>query len=135
MEVFCMEIKVGTKGTFKVSVNESNTAKTMQSGSLDVFATPAMVAIMEKASTLALEPYLEEGSTTVGTALDISHVSATPVGMEVSATAEVVSVNGRELTFKVQAFDECGLIGEGTHKRFIVFAEKFQNKTNSKLER
>jgi predicted thioesterase len=130
-----MEIKVGTKGTFKVSVDESNTAKTMQSGSLDVFATPAMVAIMEKASTLALEPYLEEGSTTVGTALDISHVSATPVGMDVSATAEVVSVNGRELTFKVQAFDECGLIGEGTHKRFIVFAEKFQNKTNSKLER
>jgi predicted thioesterase len=130
-----MEIKVGTKGTFKVSVNESNTAKTMQSGSLDVFATPAMVAIMEKASTLALEPYLEEGSTTVGTALDISHVSATPVGMDVSATAEVVSVNGREITFKVQAFDECGLIGEGTHKRFIVFAEKFQNKTNSKLER
>jgi predicted thioesterase len=130
-----MEIKVGTKGTFKVSVDESNTAKTMQSGSLDVFATPAMVAIMEKASTLALEPYLEEGSTTVGTALDISHVSATPVGMDVSATAEVVSVNGRELTFKVQAFDECGLIGEGTHKRFIVFAEKFQNKTNSKLEK
>jgi predicted thioesterase len=130
-----MEIKVGTKGTFKVSVDESNTAKTMQSGSLDVFATPAMVAIMEKASTLALEPYLEEGSTTVGTALDISHVSATPVGMDVSATAEVVSVNGREITFKVQAFDECGLIGEGTHKRFIVFAEKFQNKTNSKLEK
>ncbi|MBS6444745.1 MAG: thioesterase family protein [Ruminococcus sp.] len=105
----------------------------MGSGSLDVFATPSMVAIMEKASTMALESYLEDGTTTVGTALDITHVSATPIGMNVYATSEVVAVNNHEITFKVQAFDDAGLIGEGTHKRFIVMAEKFQNKANKKL--
>jgi predicted thioesterase len=128
-----MNITIGEKATYSIKVNDSNTAKTMGSGSLEVFATPAMVAIMEKASTMALQPYLDEGSTTVGTALNISHVSATPIGMEVSATAEVTNVEGREITFKVQAFDEVGLIGEGTHKRFVVFAEKFQAKTNAKL--
>lgn len=128
-----MDIKIGVKGSFKVNVDSSNTAKTMGSGTLEVFATPSMVAIMEKASTLALEPFLDEGSTTVGTALNITHISATPVGMKVYANAEVIEVNGREITFKVQAFDKCGLIGEGTHKRFIVFSEKFQQKANSKL--
>lgn len=130
-----MNVEIGTKGSFKTIVDGSNTAKTMGSGSLEVFATPSMVAIMEKASTLALEPFLDDGSTTVGTAMDITHVSATPIGMEVYATAEVVEVNGREIKFYVQAFDECGLIGEGTHKRFIVYAEKFQDKANSKLNR
>lgn len=129
-----MDIEIGAKATYKVMVDKSNTAKTMGSGSLEVFATPSMVAIMEKSSTMAIEKYLDEGSTTVGTALDITHVSATPVGMEVSATAEVIAVNGREISFKVQAFDEVGLIGEGIHKRFIVFAEKFQSKTNAKLK-
>lgn len=129
-----MDIEIGAKATYKVMVDESNTAKTMGSGSLEVFATPSMVAIMEKSSTMAIEKYLDEGSTSVGTALDITHVSATPVGMEVSATAEVIAVNGREISFKVQAFDEVGLIGEGIHKRFIVFAEKFQYKTNAKLK-
>ncbi|MGN1411277.1 MAG: thioesterase family protein [Oscillospiraceae bacterium] len=130
-----MNVEIGTQGSFKIMVDSSNTAKTMGSGSLEVFATPSMVAIMEKASTLALEPFLDDGSTTVGTALNITHISATPIGMEVSATAEVIEVNGREITFKIQAFDECGLIGEGTHKRFIVYSEKFQNKTNSKLKK
>lgn len=129
-----MDIEIGAKATYKVMVDKSNTAKTMGSGSLEVFATPSMVAIMEKSSTMAIEKYLDEGSTSVGTALDITHVSATPVGMEVSATAEVIAVNGREISFKVQAFDEVGLIGEGIHKRFIVFAEKFQYKTNAKLK-
>ena len=128
-----MDIQIGTKASYKVTVDTSNTAKSMGSGSLDVFATPSMVAIMEKASTMALERYLEDGTTTVGTALDITHVSATPIGMNVYATSEVVAVNNREITFKVQAFDDAGLIGEGTHKRFIVMAEKFQNKANKKL--
>lgn len=128
-----MDIQIGAKASYKVIVDTSNTAKSMGSGSLDVFATPSMVAIMEKASTMALESYLEDGTTTVGTALDITHVSATPIGMNVYATSEVVAVNNREITFKVQAFDDAGLIGEGTHKRFIVMAEKFQNKANKKL--
>lgn len=128
-----MSIEVGLEASYSVRVDASNTAKAMGSGSLDVFATPSMVAIMEKASTLALEGHLEEGSTTVGTAMDVSHVSATPVGMEVSATARVTAVDGRELTFKVQAFDEAGLVGEGTHKRFVVYADRFQAKTDAKL--
>lgn len=130
-----MDIEIGAKESFKVMVDSFNTAKAMGSGSLEVFATPSMVAIMEKASTLILDQFLGDGSTTVGTALDITHISATPIGMEVSATAEVVEVNGREITLKVQAFDECGLIGEGIHKRFIVLSEKFQSKTNLKLNR
>ena len=128
-----MDIQIGAKASYRVIVDTSNTAKSMGSGSLEVFATPSMVAIMEKASTMALESYLEDGTTTVGTALDITHVSATPIGMNVYATSEVVAVGNREITFKVQAFDDAGLIGEGTHKRFIVMAEKFQNKANKKL--
>lgn len=128
-----MDIQIGAKGECTTTVSTINTAKTMGSGSLEVFATPSMVAIMEQASTVALKPFLEDGTTSVGTALNITHVSATPLGMVVRATAEVTAVNGREVTFKVQAFDEVGLIGEGTHKRFIVYAEKFQAKTNAKL--
>jgi predicted thioesterase len=128
-----MDIQIGAKGESTITVSTINTAKAMGSGSLDVFATPSMVATMEQASTVALEPYLEDGTTSVGTSLSITHVSATPVGMVVRATAEVTSVNGREVTFNVKAFDEVGLIGEGTHKRFIVYAEKFQAKTDAKL--
>jgi predicted thioesterase len=128
-----MDIQIGAKGEYSTTVTTTNTAKTMGSGSLDVFATPSMVAIMEKASTIALESFLEDGTTSVGTALNITHVSATPIGMVVRAIAEVTAVNGREITFKVQAYDGSGLIGEGSHKRFIVYAEKFQAKTNNKL--
>ena len=127
-----MNIPIGTIAKYSTIVDNSNTAKTMGSGSLEVFATPSMVAIMEKASTMAIENYLDDGYTSVGTLMNISHVSPTPIGMEVSASAEVIEVNGKEITFKVQAFDSIGLIGEGTHKRFLVFADKFQSKANAK---
>lgn len=125
-------IEKGLKGTAAVKADNSNTAKTMGSGSLDVFATPAMVALMEKSAVNAIADYLGEGETTVGTYLGIEHISATPVDMEVTAAAEVTEVNGREIVFTVEASDNAGIIGKGTHKRFIVNAEKFMNKTNSK---
>ena len=99
-----------------------------------VFATPAMIALMENTAFESVASELEEGSGTVGTALDIKHVSATPVGMKVTCESELVKVDGRALTFSVKAFDEAGLIGEGTHERFIVFEEKFQKKADDKAK-
>ena len=104
----------------------------MGSGSLEVFATPMMTALMEKAACNALSDYLEGDETTVGTMLSITHDSATPEGMKVTAEAELTEINGRELVFNVKAEDECGSIGKGTHKRFVVYSEKFMNKTRSK---
>ena len=125
-------IEKGLKGTAAVKADNSNTAKTMGSGSLDVFATPAMVALMEKSAVNAIADYLGDGETTVGTYLGIEHISATPVGMEITAVSEVTEVNDREIVFSVEASDNAGVIGKGTHKRFIVNSEKFMNKTNSK---
>ena len=126
------ELLTGTKASAQTKVNESNTAKTVGSGSLEVFATPMMTALMEKAACTALAPYLEENETTVGTMLNITHDSATPLGMNVTAFAEVTAVNGREICFDVYAEDDKGRIGGGKHKRFLVFADRFMEKTNSK---
>ena len=93
-----------------------------------------MIALMENTAFESVASELEEGSGTVGTALDIKHVSATPVGMKVTCESELVQVDGRALTFSVKAFDEAGLIGEGTHERFIVFEEKFQKKADDKAK-
>lgn len=127
-----MDLKAGIKGTEETVVNESNTAKAMGSGSLEVFATPGMVALMEKAACNAICGYLAEGETSVGTLINISHCSATPVGMRVWAESEVTAVDGRKISFSLKAFDECGLIGEGTHERFIVKSDRFFEKTQQK---
>ncbi|MBO5746107.1 MAG: thioesterase family protein [Clostridia bacterium] len=127
-----MEIKVGLIGEVKEKVCDGNTAKEVGSGSLEVFATPAMIALMEKASCVALEGYIDEGTTTVGTKVDIEHVAATPLGMTVTVRSTVTEVDGRRICFAVEAFDEAGLIGKGNHERFVVFSEKFMAKTNSK---
>lgn len=127
------EISIGTKGTAQTAVTTDKLAVTMGSGSLKVFATPAMTALMEASACNCLEAYLDDGETTVGTELNIKHISATPEGMNVTAEAILIAVNGRELTFDIKAFDECGEIGSGTHKRFIVYSEKFTEKTYSKL--
>ena len=128
-----MEITVGLKGTVKEIVNENITAEKVGSGSLPVFATPMMVALMEKAACKALENSLDEGSTTVGTKVDVEHVAATPVGMEVRAEAEITAVEKNILTYTVTAYDAAGKIGEGTHKRAIVTSQKFLDKVYSKL--
>ncbi|WP_337484332.1 thioesterase family protein [Porcipelethomonas sp.] len=126
------EIKIGMKSETETIVTKENFAVTVGSGSLEVFATPMMTALMEKAAAATVSECMENDETTVGTMLNITHSSATPEGMKVKAYAEVTEVNGREITFRVWAEDEAGLIGEGTHKRFVVFAEKFMKKTKSK---
>jgi predicted thioesterase len=113
-------------------VTKEMTARHMGSGSLDVFATPALVALMEKAACNALSGLLEEGVTTVGTRMEVSHESATPVGMRVWAEAKLVSQEGKAYEFEITAYDECGLIGKAFHQRVSVKAARFQEKTNSK---
>ena len=120
------------KATVNDIVTDNNTAVSVGSGSLAVYATPAMLALIEKAACVALEGVLNDGETSVGTLLNVKHIAATPVGMKVSATAELIERDGRRLVFNVTANDECGLIGEGTHERFVVNTEKFIQKTYSK---
>ena len=125
-------LKVGMKGYAETVVSMENTAKKMGSGTLNVFATPAMVALMEEASWKCVAAELEPGMGTVGTSMQIKHVAATPLGMKVTAECELLEVDGRRLVFSVQASDEAGVIGNGTHERFIVAEEKFLAKTESK---
>ena len=125
-------LKEGIKGTQEVVVSEENTAKTMGSGALDVFATPAMIALMENAACNAIADGLEEGQSSVGTKLDVSHDAATPVGMHVTAKAELVEVDRRRLVFRVTAEDDAGPIGQGTHERFLIMADKFLAKAEAK---
>ena len=128
-----MEITVGMKGEVATLVEREDTAKEVGSGSLLVYATPCMVALMEGAACEAIAEALDESQTTVGTALNIEHISATPVGMEVRAEAVVTEVNGKVITFEVNAYDEAGPIGKGTHKRVIINSQKFLEKTYGKL--
>ena len=128
-----MEITVGTKGTVSTLVEREDTAAEVCSGSLLVYATPCMIALMEGAACEALANLLPEGKTSVGIHLDVAHISATPVGMEVRAEAEVTAVEGNIISFNVTAFDEAGKIGEGTHKRAIISSQKFLEKTYAKL--
>ncbi len=127
-------LEVGIKGKQEIIVTEEKTAKSVCSGALDVFATPCMIALMENTAFYSVAPELEEGCGTVGTALNVRHVAATPIGMKVTCESELIKIDGRALTFTVKAYDECGLIGEGEHERYIIFEEKFQNKTNAKLQ-
>lgn len=129
-------LPVGTKGKTETIVTEDMTALKVGSGEAMVLATPVMAALMEKAAQDSVKTLIEEGKTTVGTALSIRHVSATPVGMRVWAETEVtaVSENGRMITFAVSAYDEKGLIGEGTHERAIVTLARFQEKTDAKKQ-
>ena len=128
-----MEITIGMKGTAEALVERADTALEVGSGDLLVYATPCMVALMEGAACEAIAPALQEGQTTVGTALTIQHTAATPVGLEVRAEAEVTAVEGKVITFTVTAFDEAGPIGTGTHTRVLVTSQKFLDKTYSKL--
>ena len=128
-----MEITVGMRAKAEMTVTDDFTAVAAGSGSLRVFGTPYMAALMEKAAVKALEPAMDEGSTSVGTRLEISHTAATPVGMKVWAEATVTSVDGRSVGFEVTAWDEKGKIGSGNHTRFVVNGARFTEKTYSKL--
>ncbi|MBR5023181.1 MAG: dihydrolipoamide acyltransferase [Oscillospiraceae bacterium] len=128
-----MEITIGMIGTVSALVEREDTALEVGSGSLLVYATPCMVALMEGAACEAIAEAIPEEKTTVGIELNISHLAATPVGMEVRAEAAVTAVDGNIVTFTVTAYDEAGKIGEGTHKRAIVTAQRFLDKTYAKL--
>ncbi len=110
------------------TVGDGNTAVGMGSGDLPVFATPAMAALMENAAMMAVAGHLPAGATTVGTEIGVSHVKASPVGARITASAELVEVDGRRLVFAVRAWDERGTIGEGSHTRFVVDRDRFMGK-------
>ena len=129
-----MSVTVGLKGRAETVVTDANTAQAACSGALPVFGTPFMCALMEEAAWKSIAPCLEEGQSTVGTRLSVSHDSATPIGMKVWAESEVTEVDGKRLVLAVAAFDERGPIGRGTHERFIVTDERFLAKTARKLE-
>ncbi len=126
------ELREGIRGSSETVVDENNTALTMGSGELEVFATPAMVALMEEAAAESVKPYIDEKSTTVGTALEIEHISATPIGVSVRCESELCHIDGRKLVFNVTAYDNAGIIGKGRHERFIVEKERFMKKADSK---
>lgn len=128
-----MELTTGITGNKELTVTADMSAASVGSGLLDVFATPQMIALMEATASESVAPYLDNGCSSVGTLVNISHVAATPIGMKVRCESVLTAVDGRKLTFSVRAYDECGLIGEGTHERFVIFSEKFMAKTNAKL--
>ncbi len=125
-------METGIKFSMERVVTQDMTARAMGSGTLDVFATPAMIALIEETAWKSVAPHLESGMATVGTSLNIAHVAPTPVGMTVKCETELTEADGRRLVFSVKVSDECGEIGKGTHERFIINEEKFQNKANAK---
>lgn len=127
-------LTVGLKGRQEVIVSEVNSAKTMGSGTLDVFATPSMIALMELTAWKSVAEHLDEGCGTVGTLLNVTHDAPTPFGMKVWCESELVEIDGRRLVFEVAAYDEKGKIGGGRHERFIIQNDKFQDKANKKAK-
>jgi len=125
-------ISPGLSAELTLTVTESYTAAKYGSGLVPVFATPALVGMMEGAAVKALEGHLAEGQTTVGTHIDVRHLAATPVGMKVRARAELTAVDGRKLTFQIEAWDDVEKIGEATHERFVIDTGKFVARTQAK---
>ena len=108
-------LEVGIKGQREIIVTKQNTAAGIGSGSLEVFSTPIMILLMEECCFMSVDDKLEEGFTTVGISVNVKHLSATPLGMKVEIKSDLIKVDGRALTFKVEAYDEKGIIGEGIH--------------------
>jgi len=126
-------LKVPMHGEARTKVTNDNTALKFGSGAVDVFGTPAMIALMEKASINTVDKNLPDGFATVGIELNIKHIAATPKDMNVTASAELIEIDGKRLAFKVEAFDEVEKIGEGIQQRFIIDLDKFKSRTQSKL--
>ncbi len=125
---------IGAVGEKTIPVTENLTARVMGSGSLDVFATPAMIALMEAAACAALEGHLEGSQSSVGVEIQVKHLAATPVGSQVRARAEITAVEDRKMTFTVQAWDDQQLIGEGTHHRMLIDVERFMSKVQARKQ-
>lgn len=125
-------LQTGIKGKIELTVTKDKCAGAIGSGELDVFATPSMIALIEETAWKSVVPYLQPGEGTVGTALDVRHVAATPVGLQVTCETELTLVERRRLVFDVKVYDAFGLVGEGTHERFIIQYEKFMKKVDEK---
>ena len=125
-------ISTGIRGTGKWTVTEEMTAKNLGSGEMEVLGTPALISWIEATAWKSLRDYLEPGWTTVGTKLEISHLSPTPVGMNARCETEVIQVDRRRVVFRAEVFDEAGKVGEGIHKRFMVQKETFLRKAMEK---
>jgi predicted thioesterase len=125
-------IETGIKGHHEQIVTPAMSAARVGSGLVDVFATPMLVALVEQTCYESVLPHLDEGQGTVGTLVNVSHLSATPIGRRVWCDSELTEVDRRRLVFHVKAFDDCGLIGEGTHERFIIDTAKFMDKLKAK---
>ena len=125
-------LETGIKGTKTIAVTEENTAKAYGSGELDVFATPAMIALIEQTAWQSVAGELADGEGTVGTKVDVSHISATPIGMSVRCETKLIEVDRRRLVFAAEVFDDAGKIGEGTHERFLIQNESFLQKAKEK---
>ncbi|MGB9885571.1 MAG: thioesterase family protein [Moorellales bacterium] len=127
-----MPLDVGIRSEAREVVTRENTAVAYGSGGVEVYATPAVVALLERAAVAAVEPHLEAGKTTVGTRVDVKHLAATPVGFQVRAVVELVQVEGRRLVFRAEVYDEVEKVAEGTHERFVVDLERFLQKALTK---
>lgn len=127
-------LEAGIKGTAQQSVTSENTAAALGSGTLAVFATPALVALAERTCWQSVAPYLDEGCGSVGTKLELEHTAPTPVGMTVTCESELVAVEGRKLVFRVTLHDETGPVGGGMHERFVVNDAKFTAKAQTKRQ-
>jgi predicted thioesterase len=127
-----ISLQSGLSAEVELIVSEAKTAENLKSGTVPVYATPALVALMENAAVRALEGCLPPGHTSVGIQIDLRHLAATPVGMRVRARAELTSIEGRKLSFHIQAWDEVELVGEACHVRFLVKEEAFMTKVNAK---
>lgn len=128
-------LEVGITNTETTMVTEQNTAAALGSGTVSVFGTPAMINLIELTCAQSVQDKLEPGQTTVGTSLNISHDAPTPIDMQISCTSTLTDIDGRALTFEVEVTDEAGVIGRGTHGRFIVDEERFTAKANAKLNK
>lgn len=126
-------MEIGIKGKIAIKVTDENTAAALGSGTLRVFSTPAMIALMEKTAWESVAPYLAEGESTVGISLNVKHLAATPVGDTVTCESELAEIDRRRLVFTLKVTDSTDVIGEGTHERFIVSNEKFIAKAEAKL--
>ena len=127
-------LEIGIAGIVEAEVNDTNTADTIGSGNLKVFATPCMIALMEQAAAESVLAHLQEGESSVGISISVEHLKATPAGMTVSCESALVAIDGKRLDFEVSAFDNAGIIGRGEHSRYIIDIDKFMAKTMAKLE-
>ncbi len=127
-------LQPGIKGRIELTVTKDKCAGALGSGELDVFATPAMIALIEETAWKSVVSELQPGEGTVGTALNVRHLAATPIGLQVWCETELSLVDRRRLVFDVKVYDAFGLVGEGTHERFIIQVEKFMKRANEKLK-